>query len=164
MDVQNFVIVTKSLYFKNPLVCYCPTSSLFATTGAQCPFDTQGVRKGPPGVYVSVSKNDDDYIYIYAEGIKRTYTTFLGKQSNTDLSWASEILKVADWLHKSQPIKGFNIYISSDPMFRPEDFLYSVSLGYATGLALIGLFQLTLDPNDLREELIMTKFVLGAFP
>jgi hypothetical protein len=164
MDILNFTIVTKSLYFENPVACYCPVENLFATTGALCPLDTQGRLEGPPGVYVSVSKNDDSRIYIYAEGIKRTYTSFLGRQIDTDLPWASEILKLTAWLNHAGAMTGFNIYISSDPVFRPEDFLHSISLGYASGMALINIFKLGVRSEDLREELIRMKFSLGAFP
>jgi hypothetical protein len=164
MDILNFHIITKSLYFENPVVCYCPIKNLFGTTGAQCPFDTNGMYEGPRGLYVSVSKNDSNLIYLYAEGIKRTYITSLGQPIDTSQSWVSEILRLVYWLSLSEGIRGFNLYLSSDPAFRPEDFLYSIGLGYASGLALINLFKLQVSPEELKKELIKMKFSPDVFP
>jgi len=101
------------------------------------------------GVYVAISKRDDEQIQLYAESYQERYVGTINKVSKGEKAWANYIFGVVHgFLKRGFTLSGFNLYIYGDVPLG-AGLSSSAAIECATAYALTQLYQLSVPKIDL---------------
>ncbi|MEP6685035.1 MAG: galactokinase [Parafilimonas sp.] len=148
-DIDRLNRIFYQLYHEDPIVVRAP--GRINLIGEHTDYNNGFVLPAAidKAVYVSISKRNDNKIYLHAEEYNENYIADIENLQQNKLHWSSYVLGVADQLLKKKySITGFNIIIDGDVPVG-AGMAASAAIECATVFALNELFELNISKLEM---------------